>query len=207
MPGKNVVDLGVEADPDEIPEITDTLLSLGFQRQSGLAPFPPTRPLLLGSVDHDGEAFRVHLHVMPPARHELSELVAFRDALRADATLRDGYAQSKREFVEVAPDGDANLLYTVHKGGFVLEALYRLGIRRDRPTRPIRCRPARPSGSSGAGSSAGCWRWRRVRWATGMVALDPDPDCPAARRRRRDRRRRLRRRRGGASPGRRWPTS
>ena len=32
MPGKNVVDLGVEADPDEIPEIADALLSLGFQR-------------------------------------------------------------------------------------------------------------------------------------------------------------------------------
>ena len=64
MPGKNVVDLGVEADPDDIGDIVDSLLSLGFQRQGGLAPFPPTRPLMLGNVDHDGV-----LVPHPPPRH------------------------------------------------------------------------------------------------------------------------------------------
>ncbi len=180
MPGKNVVDLGVEADPDDIPDITDTLLSLGFQRQSGLAPFPPTRPLLLGSVDRDGDPFRIHLHVMPPARHELSELVAFRDALRADAALRDGYAQSKREFVEAAPDGDANLLYTVHKGSFVLEALYRLGIRTGPADAPDPLPPGSTIGVLGGGQLGRMLALAAREMGYRLVALDPDPDCPAA---------------------------
>jgi GrpB-like predicted nucleotidyltransferase (UPF0157 family) len=99
LPGKNVVDLGIEADPDEIQPLVEGLLSLGFQRQSGLAPFPPTRPLMLGVVDHDGQPFRVHCHVMPPARGELAEQRAFRDALRADGSLRDAYAAAKARIV------------------------------------------------------------------------------------------------------------
>src|SRR6187397_2610619 len=87
LPGKNVVDLGIEADPDEIPAVVDALRSLGFQSQGGLAPFPLTRPMLIGNVVHDGASFRIHCHVMPPARRELHELVAFRDALRADPAL------------------------------------------------------------------------------------------------------------------------
>ena len=162
--------------------ITDTLLSLGFQRQSGLAPFPPTRPLMVGNVDHDGTSFRVHLHVMPPARHELAELLAFRDALRADPALRDGYARSKQEFVEAAPDGDANLLYTIHKGDFVLqEPCTGSASARVRPTRPspLAAR-ARRSGSWAAGSSGRMLGIAARALGYRMVALDPDPDCPAA---------------------------
>ena len=35
LPGKNIVDLGIEADPDEIPAMSEALLSLGFGRQGG----------------------------------------------------------------------------------------------------------------------------------------------------------------------------
>ena len=35
LAGKNIVDLGIEADPDAIPAISDALLSLGFGRQGG----------------------------------------------------------------------------------------------------------------------------------------------------------------------------
>ena len=129
---------------------------------------------MVGNVGHDGTSFRVHLHVMPPARHELTELLAFRDALRADPALRDGYARSKQEFVEAAPDGDANLLYTIHKGGFVLQSLYRLGIRKgpaDAPDRaPARLddrdprrRPARPDAR----------RSPRASWATASPSSTP----------------------------------
>jgi 5-(carboxyamino)imidazole ribonucleotide synthase len=180
MPGKNVVDLGVEADPDQIPEIVDTLLSLGFQRQGGLAPFPPTRPLMIGNVDHDGTSFRIHLHVMPPARHELAELLAFRDALRADPELRDGYARSKQEFVEAAPEGDANLLYTIHKGGFVLESLYRLGIRKGPAEAPDPLPPGSTIGVLGGGQLGRMLGIAARELGFRMVALDPDPDCPAA---------------------------
>ena len=180
MPGKNVVDLGVEADPDDIGDIVDTLLSLGFQRQGGIAPFPPTRPLMLGNVDHHGTSFRIHLHVMPPARRELAELVAFRNALRAEAALRDTYAASKREFVEVAPDGDANLLYTVHKGDFIGDSLYRLGIRRPPADRPEPLPPGSTIGILGGGQLGRMLGMAARAMGYRIVALDPDPDCPTS---------------------------
>ena len=180
MPGKNVVDLGVEADPDDIGDIVDSLLSLGFQRQGGLAPFPPTRPLMLGNVDHDGASYRIHLHVMPPARRELAELIAFRDALRIDPALRDGYAASKREFVEAAPDGDANLLYTVHKGDYVQDALYRLGIRRPPADAPEPLAPGATIGVLGGGQLGRMLGIAARAMGYRLIALDPDPDCPTA---------------------------
>ena len=180
MPGKNVVDLGVEASPDDIPDVVDALLSLGFQRQGGLAPFPPTRPLALGNVDHDGTSYRVHFHVMPPARHELAELLAFRDALRTDPALRDGYAASKQDFVEQAPDGDANLLYTVYKGDFVQDALYRLGIRRPPADAPVPLAPGATIGILGGGQLGRMLGIAARAMGYRIVALDPDPACPTA---------------------------
>jgi hypothetical protein len=110
---------------------------------------------------------------MPPARHELAELLAFRDALRADPELRDGYARSKQEFVEAAPDGDANLLYTIHKGGFVLQSLYRLGIRKGPAGAPdIDLIVYRGPRGGQLGRMLGIAA-RELGYR--MVALDPDP--------------------------------
>src|SRR4051812_10534643 len=151
LPGKNFVDLGIEADPDDIPAISEAVLSLGFGRQQGVAPFPPTRPMFTGSVVRGGHSYPIHLHVMPTARGELAELVAFRDELRADPTLRDAYAEAKRGIVEDAPDGRANQLYTARKGGFVLDALYALGIRRPPVDRPVPLAPGSTIGIMGGG--------------------------------------------------------
>src|SRR5688500_11374621 len=123
LPGKNIIDLAIEAEPDDIPAITDALLSLGFGRQDGIAPFPPTRPMLTGMVEHEGHPYRVHLHVIPPARGELAELIAFREALRAGPALCHACAEAKRRIVEDAPDGGRNQLYTARKADFVLDAL------------------------------------------------------------------------------------
>jgi 5-(carboxyamino)imidazole ribonucleotide synthase len=180
LPGKNVVDLGIEADPDEIPPLVDALVSLGFQRQAGLAPFAPTRPLLLGTVIHDGEPFRVHCHVMPPARGELAEQRAFRDALRADGSLRDAYAANKRAIVDVAPGGEANLLYTAHKSDFVQEALYRLGIRRGPADAPEPLGPGATIGVMGGGQLGRMLALPARAMGYRVVALDPDPGCPIA---------------------------
>jgi GrpB-like predicted nucleotidyltransferase (UPF0157 family) len=103
MPGRNIVDLALAADPDDVPAVVDALRSLGFEAQSGIAAFPPTRPMLQGTVVHGDAPFRVHVHVIPPARDELRELLAFRDALRSDAALRDAYADAKLRLVAVAP--------------------------------------------------------------------------------------------------------
>jgi 5-(carboxyamino)imidazole ribonucleotide synthase len=180
LAGKNVVDLGIEAEPDAIPGLVDDLLSLGFGRQGGLAPFPPTRPMLCGNVVHDGTSFRIHLHVMPPARGELRELIRFRDALRADAGLRDAYAAAKLRIVTAAPDGEANLMYTAHKGGFVQDALYSLGIRRGPANAPEPLAPGATIGVMGGGQLGRMLGMAAHAMGYRMIALDPDPGCPAA---------------------------
>ncbi len=180
LPGKNIVDLGIEATPDEIPELTDAMLSLGFGPQGGIAPFPPTRPMLTGAVVHDGTTFRIHVHVMPPARGEMAELRAFRDALRADPALRDAYAEAKRRIVDAAPDGEANQLYTVHKGDFVLDSLYRLGIRRPPADPPVPLGPGSTIGIMGGGQLGRMLGFAAREMGYRIIALDPDPACPTA---------------------------
>jgi 5-(carboxyamino)imidazole ribonucleotide synthase len=180
LPGKNFVDLGIEADPDDIPAVSEAILSLGFGRQQGVAPFPPTRPMFTGSVVHEGRTYPIHLHVMPPARGELAELVAFRDALRADPGLRDAYAVAKQRIVEEAPDGEANRLYTARKGGFVLDALYALGIRTPPVDRPEPLPPGSTVGVMGGGQLGRMLALSARAMGYRIVALDPDPGCPTA---------------------------
>jgi 5-(carboxyamino)imidazole ribonucleotide synthase len=166
LAGANVVDLAVEAEPDAIPLIAEAMLSLGFGRETGLAPFPPTRPLLLGAVLHEGVPCRVHLHVMPPARDELRELLGFRDALRADAALRDAYADAKRAIV--------------HKGDFVEDVLLRLGIRRPPADRPLPLPPGSTIGVLGGGQLGRMMGFAARAMGYRLIALDPDPLCPTA---------------------------
>jgi 5-(carboxyamino)imidazole ribonucleotide synthase len=180
LPGKNIVDLAIEADPDDIPAIAEAALSLGFGRQGGIAPFPPTRPMLTGTVDHEGTPYQVHLHVMPPARGELAELVAFRDALRSDPDLCRRYADAKRQIVEAAPDGRANELYTARKADFVLGALYRTGIRRPPADRADPLPPGATIGIMGGGQLGRMLGVAARAMGYRIVALDPDPACPTA---------------------------
>lgn len=180
LPGKNIVDLAIEADPDDIPAVSEAALSLGFGRQGGIAPFPPTRPMFTGTVDHDGTPYRVHLHVMPPARGELAELVAFRDALRTDADLCRRYADAKRQIVEAAPDGRSSDLYTARKADFVLDALYRTGIRRPPADRAAPLPPGATIGIMGGGQLGRMLAVAARAMGYRIVALDPDPACPTA---------------------------
>jgi GrpB-like predicted nucleotidyltransferase (UPF0157 family) len=62
-----------------------------------------------------------HLHVVEHGGTDWREMLAFRDALRADATLRDGYAALKRDLaVRHRDDREA---YTQAKADFVVAAL------------------------------------------------------------------------------------
>lgn len=108
MPGKGYVDLDLLTPPERIPSVAERLVAAGFQRQTGLHAFPPSRPLLLAAaVTEDGARYPVHLHVTPDAR-EVARDVAFRDALRASADLRDRYEARKREVlasgIDFGPD-------------------------------------------------------------------------------------------------------
>ena len=185
LPGKNVVDLAVEASPDEIPQVVEAACSLGFAPQAGPGAFPPARPLLWGTVLHEGAAFSVHLHVMPVGRGELTELLGFRDALRSDAALRDGYAAEKRRIVEgLAPSaGSARSVaptYTMQRASFVDAALYRLGLRRppSDPVDPIA--PGATIGFLGGGQLGRMMALSARAMGYRVVALDPDPNCPTA---------------------------
>jgi GrpB-like predicted nucleotidyltransferase (UPF0157 family) len=117
----------IEAEPDEIHEITETLLSLGFERQTDPDPFPPMRPMLQGCIDYDGDVFGLHCHVVPNGSPELLAMRAFRDRLREDASLRDAYAAEKRSIVQAGIlDADQ---YTVKKSRFIVRTLREMGSR------------------------------------------------------------------------------
>src|SRR5439155_3030979 len=102
LPGKGIVDLGTEADPADIPAITEALFGLGFGPQPGPDPWPPTRPMHVGSIVDDGIEYRIHFHVHPRGTGDLAKDLRFRDALRADPSLVEGYARIKQEIVDRA---------------------------------------------------------------------------------------------------------
>jgi GrpB-like predicted nucleotidyltransferase (UPF0157 family) len=124
LPGKGIVDLSTEADPAEIPMLTQLLHGLGFQPQPGPDPWPPTRPMLVGAVIHDGEEFRIHLHLQPRGGTHPRD-IAFRDALRTDPQLLAEYTDLKRR-ITAAGTVDA-FRYTHSKTSWILGVYKRLG--------------------------------------------------------------------------------
>jgi GrpB-like predicted nucleotidyltransferase (UPF0157 family) len=132
LAGKNIVDMLLPLEASEIPEASERLVAVGFRRQVGPDPFPPTRPMLEGSLREEGEVFAIHLHVIPSGDPEIEEMRSFRDRLRADPALRDAYVAQKRRIVEEGvPDA---LEYSYRKGVFVVETLRELGFPVERDT-------------------------------------------------------------------------
>jgi GrpB-like predicted nucleotidyltransferase (UPF0157 family) len=130
LPGKGIIDLGTEADPAEIPAITEAMYDLGFGPQPGPAPWPPTRPMHVGAVTDDGVEYRIHFHVHPHGTGALDKDLRFRDALRADPTLVEGYARIKQGIVDRAGGPLDGPIYQAEKGGWILDVYDRLGIER-----------------------------------------------------------------------------
>jgi GrpB-like predicted nucleotidyltransferase (UPF0157 family) len=130
LPGKGIVDLGTEADPADIPAITTAMHVLGFGPQPGPDPWPPTRPMHVGSVVDGGVEYRIHFHVHPRGTGDLDKDLRFRDALRADSTLVEGYALVKQEIVDRAGGPLDGVIYQAEKGGWILDVYDRLGIER-----------------------------------------------------------------------------
>jgi len=130
LPGKGIIDLGTEADPADIPAITEEMYAIGFGPQPGPNPWPTTRPMHVGSVVEHGVEYRIHFHVHPRGSGDLAKDLRFRDTLRADPALRDAYAQVKSGIV--GPEGgtvDA-VRYQAEKGVWILDEFDRLGIPR-----------------------------------------------------------------------------
>lgn len=178
LPGKDIVDLAVQADPADIPAIVEMLSDLGFQPQPGPDVFPPTRPLLVGSMVARGERFRIHLHVHPtgpsPWEGDFEREVAFRDALRADADLRGQYAAVKRGIVAATEGPLDGHVYAYAKSSWISTAYARLGLLRE----PIE--PPATIGILGGGQLGRMLGFAARAMGYRVAVLDPDPDCPAA---------------------------
>ena len=130
LPGKGIVDLGTEADPADIPAITAAMYELGFGPQPGPDPWPPTRPMHVGSLTVGGDEFRIHFHVHPRGTDDLAKDLQFRDALRADPDLAADYARVKPGIVDGAGGHLDGVVYQEAKGGWILSVYDRLGIER-----------------------------------------------------------------------------
>ncbi|MFL5681397.1 MAG: 5-(carboxyamino)imidazole ribonucleotide synthase [Chloroflexota bacterium] len=175
LPGKNVVDLSIAADPADVEDIANVLAELGFQRQSGPQAFPPTRPMLFGSIEHDGRRHNIHAHVHP-TRHRVWGLerardLGFRDALRRDESLRREYADRKRA---IAAGVSSTMRYSLGKTEWIRGALDRLGL-----ADPAILPPATIA-IIGGGQLGRMLALAARPLGYRVSVLDPDAACPAA---------------------------
>jgi hypothetical protein len=84
----------------------------------------------VGSVVDHGVEYRIHFHVHPRGTGDLAKDLRFRDALRADPRLVEGYARIKQEIVDRAGGPLDGVIYQAEKGGWILDVYDRLGIER-----------------------------------------------------------------------------
>jgi GrpB-like predicted nucleotidyltransferase (UPF0157 family) len=123
--GKGVVDLMLLYPEGQLEAARDLLDSLGFQRQTVGHLFPESRPMRVGALEHQGNTFRVHVHVIAASSIEVAALRTFRERLRADPQTRAAYVARKRT---ILADGVTDYkLYTEMKGSFVRQALVAAG--------------------------------------------------------------------------------
>jgi hypothetical protein len=103
--------------------------------------------MLVGSIVRDGVEYRIHLHVHPRGAGDLAKDIRFRDALRADPELRDGYARVKEAIVGPAGGSVDPVRYQVEKGVWIIDVFDRLGI-----PHPVNVQFAAAAEADGAGA-------------------------------------------------------
>ena len=171
LPGKGIVDLAIATTPGDVPVVAEMLHELGFGPQPGPDPWPPSRPMLVGSMVRAGTTFRIHCHVLPD-REELKRDIAFRDALLADPSLVEGYAALKTGIVSSGPLEPHQ--YTYRKQAWISDVHRKLGVER----RPVT--PPATIGILGGGQLGRMIGLAARAMGYRIAILDPDPDCPAA---------------------------
>lgn len=119
--GKGIIDLAVLYPERFLARAREVLDGLGFQKQGGSDPFPESRPMRVGCVQHAGQAVRIHAHVIALGSDEHGELVWFREALRGNSALRRSYEEHKQAILAMGIDD--SLEYCKAKGTFITDAL------------------------------------------------------------------------------------
>lgn len=94
--GKGPVDLMLLYPPGRLAAARDRLDRLGFQQHEQPGAFPEERPVRIGTIEHDGATFRLHVHVVAAAAPEIAEQIRFRDTLRANPALVAEYVGLKQ---------------------------------------------------------------------------------------------------------------
>jgi 5-(carboxyamino)imidazole ribonucleotide synthase len=172
LSGKGVVDLGINPPAAaDLAEIRALLAELGFQRTTGPAAFPDTRPLFVGGLEEGGDVLPIHLHVIPDAG-EWRRQIVFRERLRADAELRAGYMALKEEIV--GSGETSGLQYSFRKATFIRGVLEDAG-----EAEPPIVPPA-TIGILGGGQLGRMLAMAARAMGYRIAVLDPDPACPAA---------------------------
>ena len=143
--------------PDDVPAVAAMLRELGFGPQPGPDPWPPGRPMLVGSIVRAGTTFRIHCHVLPE-QEELRRDIAFRDALLADPALVEGYAALKTGIVTSGPLEPHQ--YTYRKQAWISDVHRKLG--RGAPADRAASHDRHPRGRA---ARAHARAWRPGRWA------------------------------------------
>jgi 5-(carboxyamino)imidazole ribonucleotide synthase len=171
LPGKGIVDLAIATTPDDVSAVAALLRELGFGPQPGPDPWPPSRPMLVGSMTRSGSTLRIHCHVLPD-REELKRDIAFRDALLADPSLVEGYAALKTGIVSSGPLEPHQ--YTYRKQAWISNVHRKLGVER------LPVTPPATIGIIGGGQLGRMIGIAARAMGYRIAVLDPDPDCPAA---------------------------
>ncbi len=178
LPGKGVLDLMIPAGPAAIPAITRDLLALGFGPQGGIAPWPPTRPMLVGSIEAGDRTYQIHCHVLPRAALEVEAQRRFRAALRDDEALRDAYARVKERIAAAGEQGTGE--YGVEKAAFIEDAMLRVGaLPRPADHGAPRIEPGATIGILGGGQLGRMLALSARAMGYRVAILDPDERCPA----------------------------
>ena len=75
----------------------------------------------VGAVEHEGQSFRIHAHVIALGSEEHRELVLLREALRASSELRHSYEERKQAILGMGIDDPVD--YCKAKGAFITDVL------------------------------------------------------------------------------------
>lgn len=83
-------------EPGELAAARRELERIGFRRHTGPKAHSEDRPVLVGSIGHDGNRFRLHRHLIPRELPEVPDQLHFRGVLRSRPARVAEYVAVKR---------------------------------------------------------------------------------------------------------------